>query len=97
MSVTHGADVEALRASSRELADVAQVLFDVNVRLGGHEHVHRGPTVPQGRRHEHERGQPGEHHHRVGEGRTYRCPLGSLHPPLPCRSSCDRLPVGAVR
>lgn len=35
MSVTHGADVEALRASSRELADVAQVLFDVNVRLGG--------------------------------------------------------------
>lgn len=33
MSVTHGADVEALRASARELADAAQALLSANVRL----------------------------------------------------------------
>lgn len=33
MSVSHGADVEALRASSRELADVAQALFTANVAV----------------------------------------------------------------
>jgi len=33
MSVTHGADVEALRAGARELADVAQTVLAVNVRL----------------------------------------------------------------
>ncbi|WP_413452606.1 hypothetical protein AA0Y32_09900 [Georgenia phoenicis] len=35
MSVTHGADVEALRASSRELADTAQALLVTNVRVTG--------------------------------------------------------------
>lgn len=33
MSVSHGADVDALRAASRTLADAAHVLFTVNVRL----------------------------------------------------------------
>src|SRR5690625_2352494 len=33
MSVTHGADVEALRASARELADAAHGLLTISIRL----------------------------------------------------------------
>lgn len=33
MSVTHGADVEALRASARQLADAAHELLSANIRL----------------------------------------------------------------
>lgn len=38
MSVTHGADVEALRASAREMADVAHELLTTNIRLTGLVH-----------------------------------------------------------
>lgn len=47
MSVTHGADIEGLRTSARELADTAQILLTVNVRLTHrvHDFTWNGPDA----------------------------------------------------